>query len=77
MKFPGTAAVVMVAAILLPHYLHHLPLPENLLRINAKILDNSPLRDDQTFPKGTKVFRVQCKFNPQRLHSHVGPKSTQ
>ena len=48
MIFPSAtaaAAVIMAAAaLLLPHFLHHLPLPEALLRFNAKILDNSPLR---------------------------------
>ena len=47
MKFHSVtaAAAVTMAAFILPHFLHHLPLPEALLRFNAKILDNSALRD--------------------------------
>ena len=59
MIFHGVTATaaVMAAALFLPHFLHHLPLPEALLRFNAKILDNSPLRDVFFLPRDLDKFR--------------------
>ena len=61
MIFPSATAaaavIVAAAALLLPHFLHHLPLPEALLRFNAKILDNSPLRDVVKSPNNTDLLK--------------------
>ena len=49
-----------VVALILPHFLHHLPLlPEAILRLNAGILDHSPLRST-----GFTLFLVQLTCHP-------------
>ena len=82
MIFHGVTAMAAVmaaaAALLLPHFLHHLPLPEAFLRFNAKILDNSPLgevfiltRDlDKSFEEINSAYLIiqlislSCEFTP-------------